>query len=71
MSDFSRPTGIPRLQPGGKPGFPAVNSEGSQRFTTARPAAIIARLGGRKPGKAGGGRGPGQLFLSERQRRVP
>lgn len=66
MGDYSRPTGIPRLQPTNLPGKPPAN-EVSQRFTTDRAAAVVPRLqGGAKPSPSGD-TGPGQRFLSTRQ----
>ena len=70
MGDFSRPTGIPRLQPNALPSKPPVNGVG-QRFTTERAAAVVPRLqGGAKPSPSGE-TGPGQRFLSTRQVKMP
>ncbi len=69
MGDFSRPTGIPRLQPSNLPSKPPANDVG-QRFSTERSAAVIPRLqGGSKP-RVSGEAGPGQIFLSARQVKV-
>lgn len=71
MGDFSRPTGIPRLQPSGIGSKPPANEHG-QRFTTDRAAAVVPRLqGGAKPGGPRGTTEHGQRFLSTRQPQVP
>lgn len=70
MSDMSRPTGIPRLQPSNLPGKPGANGVG-QRFVTDRAAAVVPRLqGGAKPGGPRGMAENGQLYLSTRQPKV-
>jgi len=66
MSDFSRPTGIPRLQPSNLPGKPGVNEHG-QRFTTDRAAAVVPRLQGGAKGSPRGMSENGLLYLSTRQ----
>ena len=69
MPDFSRPTGIPRLQPSNLPGKPPANPVG-QRYTTARAAAVVTRLqGGAKPAPRGMEEN-GQRYLSTRQPKV-
>ena len=66
MSDFSRPTGLPRLQPTNLPGKPGANGVG-QRFTTDRAAAVIPRLQGGAKGSPRGLQENGQQYLSTRQ----
>jgi len=68
MAGEGRSGAIPRLQPRGKPGFPGVNGGEGQRFTTARPAAVVTFATSK--GKTGvGSNGTGEAYLSTRQKR--
>lgn len=70
MADYTRPTGIPRLQPSkGGDSKPPANGV-SQRFTTARAAAVVPRLQGGAKGSPRGMEENGQRYLSTRQPKV-